>query len=54
MTGSVPVQVAAAVFFVAFHFTLSHPALRDAVVRRLGEKPFRALHGVVDLAALPG
>ena len=52
MTGSVPALVAAAVFFVAIHFTLSHPALRGAIVGRLEEKPFRALQGVVDLAAL--
>jgi uncharacterized membrane protein len=52
MTGSLPALVAAAVFFVASHFTLSHPLLRDAIVGGLGEKPFRALHGVVDLAAL--
>ncbi len=52
MTGSLPALVAAAVFFVASHFTLSHTLLRGAIVGSLGEKPFRALHGVVDLAAL--
>ena len=52
MTGNLPALFVAAVFFVASHFTLSHPALRDAIVGRLGEKPFRVLHGVVDLAAL--
>ena len=52
MTGSLPALVAAAVFFVVSHFTLSHPALRDAIVGGIGEKPFRALHGVVDLTAL--
>jgi uncharacterized membrane protein len=53
MTGSLPALVAAAaVFFVAGHFVLSSPIVRDGIVGRLGEKPFRALHGVVDLAAL--
>ncbi|MFP6741154.1 MAG: NnrU family protein [Alphaproteobacteria bacterium] len=51
MTGSLPALVAAAVFFVASHFVLSSPIVRDGIVGRLGEKPFRALHGVVDLAA---
>ena len=52
MTGSLPALAAAAVFFVASHFGLSHATIRGAMVGRLGEKPFRAIHGVIDLAAL--
>lgn len=42
----------AAVFFIASHFALSHPRVRALLVSRLGEKAFRAVHGVVALGAL--
>ena len=51
-TGSLAALAAAALFFVASHLALSHPALRNVLVERIGETGFRALHGVVALAAL--
>ena len=42
----------AAFFFVASHFVLSYPPLREGLVARFGEKAFRGIHGVIALAAL--
>ena len=52
MTGGLAALAAAAVFLVASHFVLSHDAIRGAIVGCMGEKLFRAFHGVIDLAAL--
>ena len=52
MTGTLAVLFIAAGFFIAGHFALSHPPVRGSLVSRLGEKTFRAIHGVVALAAL--
>ena len=52
MTGSLTVLFIAAVFFVVSHFALSHPPLRGRLVARLGEKAFRAVYGLVALAAI--
>ena len=52
MTGSLAHVFIAAFAFVAGHFVLSHPPLRGVLVARLGEKAFRAVHGVVALATL--
>ena len=52
MTGSLTVLFIAAVIFVVSHFALSHPPLRRILVARLGEKAFRAVYGLVALAAI--
>ena len=52
MTGSLTILFIAAVFFVVSHFALSHPPLRGSLVARLGEKAFRAVFGLVALAAI--
>ena len=52
MTGSLTVLFIAAVFFVVSHFALSHPPLRRRLVARLGEKAFRAVFGLVAVAAI--
>jgi uncharacterized membrane protein len=43
---------AAAVFLLASHFGVSSTGLRDALVRRLGEGPYRGLYSLVALAAV--
>lgn len=52
MTGTLAVLFVAALFFVASHFVLSHPPVRGGLVARLGEKAFRAIHGITALAAI--
>jgi uncharacterized membrane protein len=43
---------AAAVFFLAIHFGVSGTALRDRLVRRLGEKAYRGLFSLASLIGL--
>jgi len=52
MIGTLAGVLNAAIFFVASHLVLSAPPLRQALVERLGERPFRALHGAVSMLAL--
>lgn len=52
MTGTLGAVFGAAVFFVASHLLLSLEPLRGTLVRRFGEKAFRAVHGIIALAAL--
>lgn len=47
LTGSIDALVAAAATFVAAHFILANPPVRDILVRRLGERGFRALFSAV-------
>lgn len=44
--------IAAAVFFLGIHFCVSGTRLRDSLVRRVGEKPFRGLFALASIAGL--
>jgi uncharacterized membrane protein len=47
-----PQLIIAALIWIAIHFGLAGTPLRDAVVRRIGEKPFRGVFSVLSIAAL--
>jgi uncharacterized membrane protein len=52
MTGSIIELLLAAVIFVGSHFGISSTALRDELVRRLGERAYLALYSAVALILL--
>lgn len=52
MLGTVDALFIGVAAFVGGHFLLSSPALRDPLVRRLGEERFRGLYALAALAAL--
>jgi uncharacterized membrane protein len=47
-----PQLIVAALVWIAIHLGLAGTTLRDAVVRRIGDQPFRVLFSVLSIAAL--
>ena len=50
MTGSIAALVVASLLFVGSHLVLAGPPVRDALVGRLGERPFLGLYSLVSIA----
>jgi len=47
-----PLLIVAALVWIAIHFGLAGTMLRDAVVRRIGEAPFRGVFSLLSIVAL--
>src|SRR5271165_5405393 len=49
---AMPQLIVAALVWIAIHLGLAGTTLRDVVVRRIGDQPFRGLFSVLSIAAL--